>query len=880
MNFNREKFCDITNQLLSKGIPLLSVGFKTKVPKHKGWNKADYVLPKTPEELLGSDLTTNVGMLLGERSSKAALDFDGRSGGLELFDKLEVKLRDLNVPMTKTSDGIHAIFKMSDRFKKLSAITTPGLDIKVNGFLMCPPSIHPSGDEYEFITECNLLTHDAPEISDEIVDEIINFYRDVNSQPESGSPPDQSVKSPPFTKGNRNKGMFKYLSRWVKNIGTINDFIEFAREENAKNIPPLPSEELDNMAARIFEHRFKEMILENSFEDRYVMKNGKTFIRRYKDEETATLDLLADFEIRIIELITKSEGSFEEMFYNLEFVYKGGKKGKISVSAKEFFSMGWLSLLGPAGMIAPFQGAREHLRLAILSHSKDYLQEKQYQSLGWEKCGEDYIFIHAGGYIGECDNNSKLTISSKESGLEKFSFPDPVNTSGDIFDSYAWFLYLKRISENPMVKYTLLAATCMAPLSHFITSDFSIALVGSSGTRKTATAAILQSFFGRGFKGKEILESFESTSNAISRKLYLAQSLLGTIDDYVSGLSNEKMAHSIHRIIGNQAGRSRMRSDGYSLRDPYYPRGLVLSTAEDLPSSQSMRARMVILEFNHSTVDINYLTELQKAAREGELCQAMSNYIYWISQNINEVRSIIENDYPVFLAQLTDPRLHGRTPSNLAKLLTCLKVFYTFGLSSGEIGETEVRSGIQEALIAFQQLAYGQNYFTKEDEPSEIFLSNLGDGFSSSKCHLIYRKNLDVLSSVCLPPEPSKWGYKRNMNGEWSPGGECIGWFDDGMIYLIPSASYAFARRSSFYLNKPLHTSASTLWRELGEKKLIVTGEAGRNVVRRQLGQNKERCIQVPLEVMEQFLATPENSQTSQVQLGLNQNGGQNELRV
>ena len=96
-----------------------------------------------------------------------------------------------------------------------------------------------------------------------------------------------------------------------------------------------------------------------------------------------------------------------------------------------------------------------------------------------------------------------------------------------------------------------------------------------------------------------------------------------------------KEADRLLRGAGNQAGRSRMRPDG-SLRPTYYPRGLLLSTGEDVPRVQSLRARMFILEFEPGDVDLGKLTKLQDAAQQGTF--VMASYISYLARHMGELK--------------------------------------------------------------------------------------------------------------------------------------------------------------------------------------------------------------------------------------------------
>ena len=59
-----------------------------------------------------------------------------------------------------------------------------------------------------------------------------------------------------------------------------------------------------------------------------------------------------------------------------------------------------------------------------------------------------------------------------------------------------------------------------------------------------------------------------------------------------------------------------MRADGGS-RPTYYPRGLIVSTGEDVPSGQSLRARMIVLELAPGDIDTAVLSRIQRMLATG-----------------------------------------------------------------------------------------------------------------------------------------------------------------------------------------------------------------------------------------------------------------------
>jgi hypothetical protein len=63
-----------------------------------------------------------------------------------------------------------------------------------------------------------------------------------------------------------------------------------------------------------------------------------------------------------------------------------------------------------------------------------------------------------------------------------------------------------------------------------------------------------------------------------------------------------KKADRVLRAKGNASGRQRMRPDT-TLRPEKPPRALILSTGEDVPRGQSLRARMLVLGLGPGQLD-------------------------------------------------------------------------------------------------------------------------------------------------------------------------------------------------------------------------------------------------------------------------------------
>ena len=81
-----------------------------------------------------------------------------------------------------------------------------------------------------------------------------------------------------------------------------------------------------------------------------------------------------------------------------------------------------------------------------------------------------------------------------------------------------------------------------------------------------------------------------------------------------------------------------MTSDA-TLRPHRPPRGLILSTGEDVPRGQSLVARLLTVEVAHGDVDVARLTECQDVAARGAYAAALAAFVQWVAIHDAEIRT-------------------------------------------------------------------------------------------------------------------------------------------------------------------------------------------------------------------------------------------------
>src|SRR5665213_969926 len=317
-----------------------------------------------------------------------------------------------------------------------------------------------------------------------------------------------------------------------------------------------------------------------------------------------------------------------------------GRRSEFVIPASEFAPMDWaIERLGAAAITYP--NKRDYARTAIQSLSLTAEERRVFTHTGWRSVEGKWIFLHAGGAVS-CDGpvvDANVRLSGQMSRYELRLPPSPETLVGAVRAS------LKLLELGPeCISFPLLAATYRSVLGE---TDFAIHLAGETGAFKSEVAALHQQHFGVSMDRLHLPGNWSSTGNALEALAFSGKDALVVIDDFsphgnASDVSRyHAAADRVFRAAGNHAGRGRLDSSA-KLREPRPPRGLVLSTGEDIPRGHSIRARLLILELAKGMITPVVLTECQAAANAGEYSQAMSAFLQWLASRLDEVRASVE----------------------------------------------------------------------------------------------------------------------------------------------------------------------------------------------------------------------------------------------
>ena len=386
---------------------------------------------------------------------------------------------------------------------------------------------------------------------------------------------------------------------------------------------------------------------------------------------------LCNFQARIIADVEEHDGAETAHHLDIEATVRGRTR-IIRVPADQFQMMKWpVEKLGPNAIVEAGQGIADRARVAIQYVSGDIPPKQVFSHFGWVKHSGEWGFLHAGGAIGASGGIKGVEVRPPDS-LRDFVLPVRLPNVHEGVRSCLEFIKIA-----PAICVPLFAAIWCAVLR---SPDFGIHLVGPTGSRKTALAAVIQRFFGNRMSDTTLPGSWLSTDNALEAQMFHAANCVFTVDDFVTGgLAGDfqelhRKADRVLRGQANGAARQRLRADG-SLRPPKPPRCLPISTGEDVPRGESLRGRLLILELAPGEVDLSLLTASQTAASSGVLSQVVSAFIRWQAPRRDE----FANEYQQRFDRLRNAAAaklvgHPRGAQIVANLILGLSSFFEFAV--------------------------------------------------------------------------------------------------------------------------------------------------------------------------------------------------------
>jgi len=572
---------------------------------------------------------------------------------------------------------------------------------------------------------------------------------------------------------------------------------------------------------------------------------------------------LTNFPARIVSEIVEDDGSGDtRRSFEIEATL-AGRISRFVVPVERYEPMGWVAeQLGARAIVWP--GAREHAQVALRVLSDEIAERRLYTHLGWRQFDDGWAYLHGGGSIGSIGSIPGIDVRPPQA-LARYTLPDPPSGDELVAAVRASLEFLDIAPDT--ITMPLYAAIWRAVLGG---TDFGLHLAGPTGARKTALAAVAAQHFGAGLDARNLPGAWSGTGNALEALLFAGKDALVVIDDFAprgSAADVQRLHREADRVVraqGNNSGRLRLQADA-TPRAAKPPRGTLLSSGEDVPLGQSLRARLLVVEVATSSVENERLSACQRHAGEGLYAMALAGFIRWLAPRYEELRTTLRSEVTALREQLADRAAHGRTPEIVANLMVGFDYFVRFALEAGAIsgrGAEDLRGAVRRAL---KQVAAAQADHQAASEPTRQFLELLGSAVLSGRAHVADERDNP-------PPSPELWGWQRRTNGgpygseAWEPKGRRVGWVTDDGLYLDASAAHAAAQEVGNATGDPISITTKTLSKRLHEQGLLVSADRGRErqTVRKMLGARRVNVLHLRPDA----LVSPESTQSTQSDQG------------
>jgi Domain of unknown function (DUF3854) len=566
---------------------------------------------------------------------------------------------------------------------------------------------------------------------------------------------------------------------------------------------------------------------------RYQRTNaGLVWVRPTGDGDTPVL--LTNFTAEIVGDIVEHDGVEATRHFELSAAV-GGRHQRFRVAANDFPSLAWVAeQLGARAIVTPGAALKDHVRAAIQSTSAHVVERRVFTHTGWHQSHDGvWYYFHGGGILGAGGHvpNMEVALSG---GLRLMSLPEPPR--GEALAA-AVKASVRLLEVAPFtVTIPLWLAVWRAALGRV---DGGLHVAGASGAGKSELTALAQQHYGAGFDRTHLPGSWFSTDNAPELLAFQAKDMVVVIDDFcpkgtaadISGMHSR--ADRLFRALGNGSSRGRLRRD-LSAAPARPPRGLIISSGEDLFQGQSLRARVLTLEFPRDGMRWDQLAACQADAAAGLYAQAMAAYLQWLVPCYEAVQRDLPGQVRALRQEFSSAGQHQRTPEAVAHLLVGLSYFLAFARDVGALTAAECQDYRNLARLVLEAIAHAQTGHHDDDNPAQRFLALVRGALASGKAHIA------GITGQAPRGGAEAFGWRPSAtsgapgDGDaavavgYTPLGDLIGWVDGDALYLEPDSAYRIVQLMARDQQQPLPVGRRMLQKALAEAAMLKSTEKGK----------------------------------------------------
>lgn len=463
--------------------------------------------------------------------------------------------------------------------------------------------------------------------------------------------------------------------------------------------------------------------------------------------------------------------------YEIHIITEFGEKLKpIKVTSDDYVKGQWYTKLGSNGIVSNARNFKivviEKLRSEAIKHIK------KYRWIGMTEEDGEVFYIDNGGKISanSYDESVKSELDEK---LGFYHLPKPENDEKVIKDLIKEVFELEKLAKNNFhIGILVKAAPVRAMIRSYLRNTAVWTITAETGVKKSATAAIIQSFSGPKFHDQSNLPAdWKSTEAALENLTVIVKGLL-VIDEFtpLKNMTQNDLENKAERVIrGIANGQARRRSNAQGITQfSSPPEALVLITGEamNLQIAESLERRMIFFTIKKCEIDNKELTHFQHLAKNGVYASFSAVFIQFLLKNHEAFKTKIPKEFERFRKIANEDLgqdFHARYSENMASIMISLSVFYSFAKKFGVISEAERKEYLDRDWENLKHLMYSQKAIVKQLNVGYIFVKSLKNGFRTGKYYLKDHKTNEQ------PPKDisSIYGWKNN-----EPRGCFIGWID------------------------------------------------------------------------------------------------------
>ncbi len=596
------------------------------------------------------------------------------------------------------------------------------------------------------------------------------------------------------------KEVIKDVSDWINAGGTAEQLRNMAA---ATKIYIPPTEDIG-----LIDYDVVNNLLKKESDGNYCILDGKpNKIVHQKDGNTYNL-LLANHVSRIVEDITKDDGATQNRFFRIQGRLNGSYLPTILIPENQFDGMLWpRKHWGVRAQVEKsVDKVERHLSAVIVKASGKVKARMIYTHTGWREINGKQVFLTAGGAIGMPDVEVELPPPL----LQKIKLPKPEGNAKEAIDKS---FDLMKIADIDLTLPTFIWPY-LSVLNGFEDMNVIIWYLGKTGQFKSVICALAYSHFGD-FTYKDFKLNWETTKTRLEQSSYIAKDIPFVIDDYAPASDrtmNREMKNTVAYIIqgyANRQGKGRSNPDMTS-QFTYYPRGLLVSSGEQLPPvTQSRQARILPIPINLDNFfqqNGNYeaLTQAQKDRHYYPY--AMAHFIDWIQKNFEAVDKKLHEYHDKYHQAIPKTGVHLRLPETIALMQAGYNIILDFAVDYGVIPASDVAGHIDLGNDIFMRLLNRQSNKVNAESPGTRFIDVL-QGLLASGRAVLRRRNE---SGIWLPVEAG-------------PGQNLVGWDDPlaGLVYLNPKESFSQVYRQCDGIQEYFGHTPAAVWEDFDDLKYL-----------------------------------------------------------